>query len=309
MYNKEHLIYVKYDSIDYEKWDRCINEASNSRVYAASWYLDRMAVEWDALVYGDYEFVMPLPFKRKYGISYLYQPPFSQQLGIFPLPTHQISEAFFREIICRFRYCDVQLNSLNRPAKDEPLIQFLPRKNYLLHLGTDYENILAGYSKNAHRNIAKGNNNRLNFVEGIQMEEFLKLKQKNLLAKLSKIDFQKLKSIIAYSQYKGFGEIAGVYSPGNNLCAAVFFCKWKDRIIYMNAASSREGKEMRSMFFLMDHFLQATAEKSLTLDFEGSMLPGVARFFEGFGATPETYYRMKFNRLPVPFRWIKKDAR
>ena len=74
----------------------------------------------------------------------------------------------------------------------------------------------------------------------------------------------------------------------------------------MNALSSKEGKELRAMFFLIDQYIQMNAEKELTLDFEGSTLPGIARFFSGFGATPETYYRMKHNRLPVPFRWIKK---
>ena len=41
-------------------------------------------------------------------------------------------------------------------------------------------------------------------------------------------------------------------------------------------------------------------------DFEGSMIPGVARFYAGFGANPETYFQLKFNRLPLPLRWIKR---
>jgi hypothetical protein len=36
------------------------------------------------------------------------------------------------------------------------------------------------------------------------------------------------------------------------------------------------------------------------------MIPGVARFYSGFGATAETYFQLKFNRLPLPFRWFKK---
>lgn len=308
MFEAGKLKYLRHNAIDYEKWDRCIYEAPNSRVYAVSWYLDRTAVVWDALVWGDYEFVMPLPVKKKMGIGYLYQPLYCQQLGIFPPAPPETTLEFFVEVARRFRFSDTQLNAFNPPQKQLEQVHFSPRKNYLLLLDASYDSISSAYSKNTHRNIAKANNNRLNYVEGISLEEFLALKQKNLAIKLPRKTIQKLKSIIAYSQFKGFGEIAGVYSPANVLCAAVFFLRWKDRIIYLNAVSSQEGKEMRAMFFLIDQFLKSVAGKNLTLDFEGSMIPGVARFFEGFGATPETYYRMKANRLPFPFKWLKRDA-
>jgi len=306
MFEAGKLKYLHHSEIDYEKWDRCIDEAPNSRVYAASWYLDRTAVVWDALIWGDYEFVMPLPVKRKLGVSYLYQPLYCQQLGIVPPAPAEIAVEFFTEIARKFRYSDIQLNALNLPPKQLKSAQFFSRKNYLLLLATDYETLFSAYSKNTHRNIAKANNNRLNYVEGIRLEEFLELKLKSITAGFQKSAFQKLKSIIAYSQYKGIGEIVGVYSPGNVLCAAVFFLRWKDRIIYLNAVSTREGKEMRAMFFLIDHFLKSCSGKNLTIDFEGSTIPGIARFFEGFGATPETYYRMKINRLPFPVKWLKR---
>jgi hypothetical protein len=308
MFEAEKLKYLRHSDIDYEKWDQCIGKAPNSRVYAASWYLDRSAVVWDALVWGDYEYVMPLPVKKKFGISFLYQPLYCQQLGIFPPAPAETSLEFYVEIARRFRHTDMQLNAFNRPQKQLDQIHFSPRKNYLLLLNTSYDAIISSYSKNTHRNIAKASNNRLNYVEGITLEEFFSLKQKNLVVKIPRKTIQKLKSIIAYSQFKGFGEIAGVYSPGNVLCAAVFFLRWKDRIIYMNAVSSAEGKELRAMFFLIDRFLESCSDKNLTLDFEGSMIPGVARFFEGFGATPETYYRMNVNRLPFPVKWLKREA-
>jgi hypothetical protein len=308
MFEAGKLKYLRHNEIDYEKWDRCINEAQNSRVYATSWFLDRTAVVWDALVWNDYEFVMPLPVKKKLGISYLYQPLYCQQLGIFPPAPPETTLEFYVEIVRRFRFSDMQINAFNQPQKKLEQVDFSPRKNYLLLLNAGYDSIVTAYSKNTHRNIAKANNNRLNYVEGITLEEFLAFKQKNLVVKIPQKTIQKLKTIIAYSQFKGFGEIAGVYSPGNDLCAAVFFLRWKDRIIYMNAVSSAGGKEMRAMFLLVDRFLESCSGKNLTLDFEGSMIPGVARFFEGFGATPETYYRMKVNRLPFPVKWLKRET-
>jgi len=74
----------------------------------------------------------------------------------------------------------------------------------------------------------------------------------------------------------------------------------------MNAASNEEGKKLGAMFFLVDNFIKTNAEKEIILDFEGSMIPGVARFYSGFGSIPETYFQLKFNRLPLPLRWLKR---
>src|SRR3982751_7041868 len=75
--------YIPQKNIDKKKWDACIGNASNGLIYGYSFYLDHMAKHWDALVLNDYEAVMPLTWKKKYGISYLYQPPFVAMAGIF----------------------------------------------------------------------------------------------------------------------------------------------------------------------------------------------------------------------------------
>jgi hypothetical protein len=298
--------YIKHQDINAEKWGHCIENAGNSRVYANIWHLDRTAIIWDALVWGDYEFVMPLPVRKKWGISYVYQPLFCQQLGIFPKPTKIIAELFFQLLFEKFRYCDVHINSQNTSITTEKGIEFLPRQNYLLDLKYNYKSLARSFSENTKRNIAKSGANNLHYISGIPLEEYLAFKQANLMVKVSKKEIKKLKSIVAFGQHKGIGEIHGVYSAGNELCAAVYFCKWKNRVIYMNAASNEEGKKLGAMFFLVDNFIQTNAEKEIILDFEGSMIPGVARFYGGFGSSPETYFQLKFNRLPLPLRWFNK---
>jgi len=298
--------YIKHAQIDSDKWNRCIDTALNSRIYANEWHLDRTCEIWDALVWGDYEYVMPLPFRKKMGIKYLYQPLYSQQLGIFPSPPARVAEAFYNFLSSRFKYSDVHLNTENLPADKINTIQFLPRKNFLLSLQYDHAIISASFSNNTKRNIAKANKQELSLNKGIRLEEYLDFKEKNLQADIGKKELAILKNLIAFGQYKGFGQIYGVYSNNNELCAAVYFCRWKERVIYFNAASSQQGKESGAMFFLLNQFIEENAGKNLILDFEGSMIPGVARFYEGFGAKAETYFQLKFNRLPLPLRWFKR---
>ena len=80
--------YLKRSGIDTAKWNACIDAASNGLIYGYSFYLDTMSKHWDALVMGDYTAVMPLTWKSKYGIHYLYQPFFAASLGVFGNDLH-----------------------------------------------------------------------------------------------------------------------------------------------------------------------------------------------------------------------------
>ena len=304
--NDTEIRYLKHSEIDYSKWDECIKSASNSRIYASSWYLDRSAGCWDALMWGDYSYVMPVTFRKKLGIKYLYQPVFSQQLGIFPQPPENIFVLFIKELKEKFRYIDIQLNSQNIPSEESVSGNCSTRHNYILSLDSSYKMITGNYSKNTKRNLEKAYKNRLTYSLNISIEEYIRFTRDHLQAGLGTKDLKILKSIIAICRYKGIGDIPGVYTKDNNLCATVFFCRWNNRIIYLNAASSDEGKNLRGMFLLLDQFIKINAGEESLLDFEGSMIPGVSRFYKGFGALPEKYCHFKYNGLPPLVRWLKK---
>ena len=102
MKDNYHINYVKRESIDTAKWDRCIDNSRNGLIYAYALYLDHMARNWDALILNDYEAVMPLTWNKKWGIKYLYQPPLTPQLGIFSATN--ISEKLVDAFISKIKY-------------------------------------------------------------------------------------------------------------------------------------------------------------------------------------------------------------
>src|SRR5437868_14283744 len=100
-------------------------------IYAYSFYLDTMAGYWDALILNDYEAVMPLTWKKKYGISYLYQPPFVAMSGIFGNNlTADDVKAFIHAIPQKFRLIEISLNHANTIADKKTVRQ----NNYVLNL-------------------------------------------------------------------------------------------------------------------------------------------------------------------------------
>ena len=59
------------------------------------------------------------------------------------------------------------------------------------------------------------------------------------------------------------------------------------------------------MHKIVDTFIMENSGKDNILDFEGSMIPGIARFYESFGSEKKIYKRVRKNRLPKIIRWLK----
>ena len=74
---------LSHNEIDIVKYDECIENSMQGTVYAMSWYLNAVFPGWSAYVIDDYDVVMPIPLKQKFGLKYALQPQFCQQLGIF----------------------------------------------------------------------------------------------------------------------------------------------------------------------------------------------------------------------------------
>ena len=148
--------YLTQQQIIKEKWDHCIRQADNGLIYSFADYLDHMSVNWDGLVLGDYEAVMPLTWKEKYGIRYLYQPFLTAQLGVFGQHIDAATvEAFVKSIPKQFRYIDIYLNHRNVYAvKGFDIYQ---RTNYVLNLDKPYDLLQKQYRENIRRNVKKRN--------------------------------------------------------------------------------------------------------------------------------------------------------
>ena len=301
--------FVANKDIDREKWDQCIANSPFGIVYAYSWYLDLICQNWDALIWGDYLYIMPLVNNRKYGISYIYQPFFTQQLGVFSIfPTETvIVDLFLNSIPKQFRLTDMNLNIGNILKTSN--FGFRHNTTYHLDLQPDISVIRTGYNSNTRRNIQKAIQNKISISTISDIALFMKFTQDNLKEKSPEIKskhYFALREVINYTLDHQLGEIYGAWDSGNNLVASVFFVNSNQKSIYLAASSNPVGIEQSAMFLLVDMFIEKNASKRQILDFEGSNIQGVARFYAGFGATPETYYSVHQNRLPRLLRIFKK---
>jgi hypothetical protein len=302
---------ITHKKIDKKKWDDCIAGSSTPLVYAASWFLDIVSPGWDALVWNDYKAVFPLTHNRKYGFSYLRQPFFCQQLGIFSAGevTASNAEKFFKCIPERFRLTDVNLNtSITVPP---PGYEFKKNLNLELPLQKAWTEISAKFSDNTKRNIQKAGNAGLHLVQLTEAESLITMFRKNKekeLKPLPEYAWQMLRQIIAESMQSGLGSVMGRSMQGRqSLCRGIFLSYGK-RAIFLFSAMNSSGRESGAMFFLISEFIQRNAGTELVQDFEGSNDENLARFYKGFGSLETHYLSIWKNNLPVPIRFFKKGG-
>lgn len=294
---------IKNKDIDYRKWDQCIKSSVNSRVYAYSWYLDVVCPDWHGLIWGDYEYILPLPIYKKYGILYLSQPVYAQQFGIFPIPIDDVLTVMLDFLIKQFDYIRLSLNSLNSTDHVGFIIDV--RKNYILSLNATYKQIAEKYHQNTKRNIRKSKE-LVFIIKSIAVADYMNLKRAFPGVEDDKAFLKSINIIISASLRRQQGIIYSAYSSENELCAAAFFLFNSKRVIYLNAVSSNIGKKLCAGYAIVDQFIQDYAGKNLLLDFEGSQNPGIARFYEGFGSECEYYQHLYRNTLLWPLRIFKK---
>lgn len=292
------ILHLRHNEIDRTRWDATIAHSLCDLPYAYSWYLDVVCLMWEALATEDYAFLMPLPLKKKWGISYLIHPIWVQQLGLFSAQpiTPEIFEAFRRRI--PYLVYDFNINYLNSRVS---CLVSSHKTNLIISYNKNIDTIRKDFNSNTKRNIAKAHKAGLT-IRSVEIEQFVVLwKAENSAMRwdLHATIESLIKSAFRYnSQFSILNSqftphLLGVYKD-DQLIAALFGMQTRERFIYLIPVSNQAGKEHSAMFLLVDYILEnICCQQGLVFDCEGSMIPGVARFYQGFGAKEQPYTRIQ----------------
>ncbi|MDU0370826.1 GNAT family N-acetyltransferase [Hymenobacter endophyticus] len=311
---------LRYSELDLAAWDACVNSARQVVPYAASWWLGATAGRWDALVEveeatGRYLAVWPMPVKRRPWGREVYQPPFTQQLGVLSggdiglaapenwplgtLPTH-------------YTRGYLQLNDQNHLPAAVPLpLAVQQRQTYLLPLQQSYAVIRAGYCADYRRRLRLQAAAELPplVAETQDIEPLLTLFQQTQgpAAGLQARHYATLRRLVQALAARQLLEIRVAWQPETGeLLAGALFVLYRTRLVYLFAAASVQGKKAAAPLLLVDAAIRAHAgTPGLVLDFEGGMIPSIARFFANFGAAPVPYAALSFTQRPWYLKWMR----
>jgi len=298
--------YIQREHLDEEKYNDCIENSLQSNSYAFSWYLDIVCDNWDVLVLDDYEAVMPIPWRKKYGIKYVYPPLWVLQLGVYSNEAINENE-FLTHLFSTFKFVELRMNTHNN---FELYSEFLQLKQcQKLVLNTTYSSILSKYRKDRKKDLQKATTADLIEKWNDHPSNLIELFKNNIGKRTPNIkenDYQNLEKLIAICIQKKVGEILAVYDKKNKLVASVFLLKHKNSITKLISSTNLKDRKNGANTFLIDRVIFKYHKDFSVFNFGGSSIKSVASFSKSFGAETEKYHQLKMNKLPKVLQLFKK---
>jgi len=298
--------YIQREHLDEEKYNNCIENSIQSNSYAFSWYLDIVCDNWDVLVLDDYEAVMPIPWRKKYGIKYVYPPLWVLQLGVYSNEAINENE-FLIHLFSTFKFVELRMNTHNNVELYSEFLQL--KQCQKLVLNTTYSSILSKYRKDRKKDLQKATTADLIEKWNDHPSNLIELFKNNIGKRTPNIkenDYQNLEKLIAICIQKKVGEILAVYDKKNKLVASVFLLKHKNSITKLISSTNLKDRKNGANTFLIDRVIFKYHKDFSVFNFGGSSIKSIASFSKSFGAETEKYHQLKMNKLPKVLQLFKK---
>jgi hypothetical protein len=291
--------YIKRIDLDVTKYDACIENSIQSRIYAFSWYLDIVADNWDVLVLEDYKAVMPITWRKKAGIKYVYPPLWLLELGIFSLDDTIDYQLFFDTLFKKFTSVETRLNIDNTIQKSASFL--IDKQMQILSIKENYETVFDAYRKDRKKDLRKAQNANLVEKWNDSPGNLIQLFKDNVGKRTPYItnkDYLVLEELIEICIKNNLGDILSIYNKENSLVASGFFLKHKNKVTILVSSTDFEHRKNGENTFLIDRAIFKYQNNYDVFHFGGSSMETIAKFFLSFGAETFKYQQVKYTNLP-----------
>ena len=270
---------LKYHEIDFEKYTACVENSLQRNFYAKKEILDILCEEWDLLVRGDYDFVMPVPLKKKYGLHFVVMPLFCQQLGVFSNTANsEVEQQFLAFLIKNYKVFSYYFNHDNAFKEDLKV-----KKNYFLEK-TEYSLLKKNYFKGRKSTVKTAQYLDFKQVELSEVSGFIKQHIKGLKKKK---DFQKFVNYINFLASQNKLNLFGAFKDRELTSLAVTICE-EESISLLALVNDENYRLDNGASYLIDRILKDNIHKK-SFNFMGGSIRGIEIFFKSFGSVLQEY--------------------
>ncbi len=278
---------VKKEDIDKIKWNSCVHFALNGNIFGYKWYLDSVSKDWDALIEGDYESVLPL-FQTTSGSSFYYQS-LIRESGIYSI--HLLSQkrisAFVEAIPEAYKNVDIQFKQ-GIQIQGNNNFKVTQKNNQHLFLQSPYDTIHNNYSEVLTASLKKAKQNKLKPISSIKPEKIADLFKDNAVqSKDLEAAFHAYHRIMYNALHRGWGFASGIVDENNKLLTAAFFIYSHGKALTLLAPQTEQGKTLGARDLLFDFFIRNNAGRPQILDFNTD-----DNYPENFGAVQKNFQQL-----------------
>jgi hypothetical protein len=290
---EQQITILPSHKIDVTKWDNCVAAANHNNIFMYSWALNTLCDNWDGLIVNDYEAVLPLPWRKKWLLTYMHHVPLLAKISLMAKASIEVpAETIATALQKRFWFINFDIDNLD-------LGKWIVKKrcNFYLPLLATYEILYSNFTKECHKNIKKSISRGCVLKQATSIEKVVKiydLAYGNFHEKQTNRNYIKIINFAKYALAKGKASIWEVQNEANNetLLAAILL-KDKGRLYYWLAAPTATGRQCRASYFFINEVIKMNANSNSILDFEGSDIQEVAHFYQQFAPKTEWYDQIK----------------
>lgn len=295
--------YLKYNQIDFAKWDNCVTNSFSGDISGYSWYLDVLYDEWDALVLDDYEVIMPLPVNKLFSFSYVKQSNLALKTGLFyqKSPQSNTIDIFFDSIPSKIKSIDIDIENF---SPKEKTLKISEKHLYQLDLIPKYTEIYQKFSPAIKAALNSPDTLKISFQKGATVNNIIDFIIKTSSPGKNYID--KTRLFIATILRKKHGEIYTAYDSNNNMCAAAIFIGSHYKINMIELYSYKTDFGKKATIAIIDNYLKTNAEKPLTFVFPDTQNPALSSIYKEFGGSEKIISNIKISRFNYLFKILDK---
>jgi hypothetical protein len=278
-------------------------------LFSRDWWLDAVCGpdNWTVMIVagkGGVQATLPLyvPVKDKTVVM----PPYTQTMGVWYAPesadTKYTSTLDNRQAACVMLVDGLKKYRCFQQNFHHAFTDWLPfywrgfsqttRYTYILHDLYDTDQLWEAMSQGTRRNIKKAREQNLLVRRGISIEEFLRVQAKTFERQGLELPVPPhiFRRLVDACQRREQGDLWGVYDEQGRLHAGIFVAWQRTAAYYLAGGGDPELRESGAHSLAMWEAIQYVSDKADVFDFEGSMLPGVERFFREFGGIQTPYF-------------------
>ena len=295
-------IYINHENIDRQKYMACINQYSKNDLYAQDFVWDCLHPGWDLLMFDDYSTVLPLPYRRKFGLTTFRQPIFMRTV---PLAGNLLKE----DLKFLFLLLKDQSSILHINLNLKQGLSSMDKGQYqVIEFEENIESQRSKYSTNVKR-ILKRDMDGCDYYESNDVNDFISFFKEHVGSKhrmLNSNAYERFHAFIIKSFEKGIGSIK-IASQGKEAICKTFVIDFGETRYYIKGAATEEGRKSGIMTHVLDQLIKEAHGKGLKkFDFVGSNNENLMSFNKKFGAINRTYDILKHNNLSWPLSKLIK---
>jgi len=292
--------------IDRKQWDALVNQSADGTVYCSYDYLCRCEGDWEAIIAtngGKLIHAIPVPFRKKSGIKYIYQSPLIPYLSVLSMPEIVVSNSFISFATAYLEKYNYVAKYFIKSSVPLPVSQCEITVHTGLHINLqhEYATIQKHYSPSRKIRLRQAQV-ALDIMRSSDLDLFITEHQTHTLPKINNLHTgqQMVMRDVWKNLYRNQAlEIYFTKNKAGNIISGFLLGKTEHQLFYLDSFSTRDGRKQNGITLIIDHIIQANSQSAYSWLDLGDMGPAsIAEFKMSFGPSRYSYHQYYRNNLP-----------